>query len=145
MRVKITLACTECKQRNYDTMKNKKNNPDRLEMNKYCRFCRKHTLHKETKWLKARDIMARKEKQVDSTKKAAAADVKSKKMNVFRRIFNYFKELRNELRRVVWASKKKVFSATLVVMITVVIVGLFVVASDFIFHSLLKLLLGSLW
>ena len=49
MRVKITLACTECKQRNYDTKKNKKNDPDRLEMNKYCRFCRKHTLHKETK------------------------------------------------------------------------------------------------
>jgi large subunit ribosomal protein L33 len=49
MRTKITLACTECKQRNYDTMKNKKNDPDRLEMNKYCRFCRKHTLHKETK------------------------------------------------------------------------------------------------
>ena len=44
MRVKITLACTECKQRNYNTMKNKKNSPDRLEMNKYCRFCKKHTL-----------------------------------------------------------------------------------------------------
>ena len=49
MRFKITLACTECKQRNYNTMKNKKNDPDRLEMNKYCRFCKKHTLHKETK------------------------------------------------------------------------------------------------
>ena len=49
VRVKITLACTECKQRNYNTMKNKKNDPDRLEMNKYCRFCRKHTVHKETK------------------------------------------------------------------------------------------------
>ena len=49
MRVKITLACSECKQRNYDTEKNKTNDPDRLEMNKYCRFCRKHTLHKETK------------------------------------------------------------------------------------------------
>ncbi len=49
MRVKITLACSECKQRNYDTTKNKKNDPDRLEMNKYCKFCRKHTLHKETK------------------------------------------------------------------------------------------------
>ena len=48
-RVKITLVCTECKQRNYDTKKNKKNDPDRLEMNKYCKFCRKHTLHKETK------------------------------------------------------------------------------------------------
>ena len=48
-RVKITLACTECKQRNYDTKKNKKNDPDRLELMKYCKFCRKHTLHKETK------------------------------------------------------------------------------------------------
>jgi large subunit ribosomal protein L33 len=49
MRVKVTLACTECKQRNYNTMKNKKNDPDRLEMNKYCRFCKKHTVHKETR------------------------------------------------------------------------------------------------
>ncbi|MBP3919287.1 MAG: 50S ribosomal protein L33 [Clostridia bacterium] len=49
MRVKITLDCSDCKQRNYDTTKNKKNDPDRLELKKYCRFCRKHTLHKETK------------------------------------------------------------------------------------------------
>lgn len=49
MRVKITLACTECKQRNYDTRRTRRMNPDRLEMNKYCRFCRKHTLHRETK------------------------------------------------------------------------------------------------
>ena len=50
MRVKVTLACTECKQRNYNTMKkDKKNTPDRIELNKYCPFCRKHTLHKETK------------------------------------------------------------------------------------------------
>ncbi|GHV08455.1 50S ribosomal protein L33 [Clostridia bacterium] len=49
MRDKITLACTECKQRNYNTMKNKKNNPERIEASKYCRFCRKHTPHRETK------------------------------------------------------------------------------------------------
>ncbi len=48
-RVKVTLSCTECKQRNYNTMKNKKNSPDRLEMKKHCRFCNKHTLHKESK------------------------------------------------------------------------------------------------
>ena len=48
-RNKITLACTECKNRNYDTMKNKKNNAERIELQKYCRFCKKHTLHKETK------------------------------------------------------------------------------------------------
>ena len=36
-RAKITLACTECKQRNYDTFKNKKNDAERLEMKKYCK------------------------------------------------------------------------------------------------------------
>lgn len=49
MRTKITLACTECKQRNYNTTKDKKTHPDRMETNKYCRFCKRHTLHKETK------------------------------------------------------------------------------------------------
>ncbi|MFG6328128.1 MAG: 50S ribosomal protein L33 [Lachnospiraceae bacterium] len=49
MRVKITLACTECKQRNYATTKEKIYNPERWETRKYCRFCRKHTIHKETK------------------------------------------------------------------------------------------------
>ena len=49
MRVKITLACTESKQRNYNTTKEKKAHPDRMETKKYCKFCRTHTLHKETK------------------------------------------------------------------------------------------------
>ena len=49
MRENITLACTVCKQRNYETEKNKRNNPDRIEFNKFCKFCGKHTVHKETK------------------------------------------------------------------------------------------------
>ena len=49
LRTRITLACTECKQRNYDTTKDKKTHPDRMETKKYCRFCKKHTTHKETK------------------------------------------------------------------------------------------------
>lgn len=49
MRNAVTLACTECKQRNYQTNKKQKNNPDRIEMKKYCKFCKKHTLHRETK------------------------------------------------------------------------------------------------
>ena len=49
MREIIALACTICKQRNYSTMKNKKNDPDRLERNKFCKFCRKHIAHKEVK------------------------------------------------------------------------------------------------
>ncbi|MDP8261253.1 MAG: 50S ribosomal protein L33 [Candidatus Kappaea frigidicola] len=49
MRELITLVCTECKQRNYNTTKNKKLQKDKLEVKKYCRFCKKHTLHKESK------------------------------------------------------------------------------------------------
>ncbi|NBI08297.1 50S ribosomal protein L33 [Senegalia massiliensis] len=49
MRDKIILACTECKHRNYTTTKNKRLHPDRVEMKKYCKFCKTHTNHKETK------------------------------------------------------------------------------------------------
>jgi large subunit ribosomal protein L33 len=45
----ITLACTECKDRSYSTTKNKKNDPNRIELRKYCPRCRKHTLHREAK------------------------------------------------------------------------------------------------
>ncbi|MCD4708223.1 50S ribosomal protein L33 [Candidatus Fermentibacteria bacterium] len=49
MRIIATLACTECKRRNYTTTKNKRTHPERMELKKYCRFCRKHTLHREGK------------------------------------------------------------------------------------------------
>jgi large subunit ribosomal protein L33 len=45
----VTLACSECKRRNYTKTKNKRTMKNRLEMKKYCRFCRIHTIHKETK------------------------------------------------------------------------------------------------
>ena len=45
----ITLACTECKHRNYTTTKNKRNTPGRLEKKKYCPFERKTTLHREVR------------------------------------------------------------------------------------------------
>jgi large subunit ribosomal protein L33 len=49
VRVGVTLACTDCKSRNYTTEKNKKNNPERLEFKKYCPKCKKQTVHRETK------------------------------------------------------------------------------------------------
>jgi large subunit ribosomal protein L33 len=49
VRVVITLACTECKERNYTTQKNRNNDPNRLELRKYCPRCRKHTPHRETR------------------------------------------------------------------------------------------------
>lgn len=48
-RIVITLACTECKERNYTSQKNRKNDTARIELNKYCPRCRNHRQHRETK------------------------------------------------------------------------------------------------
>ncbi|MCH7689979.1 MAG: 50S ribosomal protein L33 [candidate division Zixibacteria bacterium] len=45
----IILACEQCKRRNYNSTKNKRTHPDRVENRKYCAFCNKHTTHKETR------------------------------------------------------------------------------------------------
>ncbi|WP_313185709.1 50S ribosomal protein L33 [Lacrimispora sp.] len=49
MRVKVTLECTECHDRNYTITKNKQKHPERMEIMKYCPRLKKYTLHKETK------------------------------------------------------------------------------------------------
>ena len=49
VRPKITMACAECKHRNYITKKNRRNNPDRLGLQKFCPNCGKHTEHRETR------------------------------------------------------------------------------------------------
>ncbi|MFC1939969.1 50S ribosomal protein L33 [Chloroflexota bacterium] len=48
-RIIIHLACTECKERTYTTTKSRKNNPQRLELRKYCPRCRSYNLHRETR------------------------------------------------------------------------------------------------
>ena len=49
IRPKITMACTECKERNYITRKNRRNDPDRLELKKFCPRCGRLTSHRETR------------------------------------------------------------------------------------------------
>ncbi len=49
MREFIYMTCSDCKRRNYISTRNKKKHPEKVSLNKYCRFCRKHTLHKESK------------------------------------------------------------------------------------------------
>ncbi len=45
----VKLRCSECKEINYYTSRNKKKIKEKLEVNKFCNRCRKHTLHKEMK------------------------------------------------------------------------------------------------
>jgi large subunit ribosomal protein L33 len=48
-RVVVNMACGDCKSRNYTTKKNKQNDQNRLELNKHCPRCGKHTMHREAK------------------------------------------------------------------------------------------------
>ena len=45
-RVEVSLACSECKTRNYKTTKRPEQT---VELRKFCKTCKKHTLHRETK------------------------------------------------------------------------------------------------
>ena len=45
----IDVKCTECKKFVIRTEKNKKNTPDKLQVNKFCPVCKKETLFKEGK------------------------------------------------------------------------------------------------
>jgi len=45
-RVPVTLACSECKARNYKTTKVRE---QLVELRKFCKGCKQHTLHRETK------------------------------------------------------------------------------------------------
>jgi large subunit ribosomal protein L33 len=49
VRIAVTLACEQCKRRNYQTNKSKRNTPDRIQLRKYCKWCRSHTSHRETR------------------------------------------------------------------------------------------------
>ena len=93
MRVKITLRCNECKQRNYNTMKNKKNSPDRLEMKK-----------DHGKW---------------------------------------FREMRSELKKVVWPDGKTTAKNTGTVLLCSVAVGACIWIFDGVAMLLIKTLIGA--
>jgi len=45
----IKMECGGCKRINYHSHKNKKMLKNRLELSKFCKWCKKHVTHKETK------------------------------------------------------------------------------------------------
>jgi large subunit ribosomal protein L33 len=47
-RIPVTLACSECKARNYKTTRSPTDTTP-LEIRKFCKQCKRHTLHRETK------------------------------------------------------------------------------------------------
>ena len=48
-RLLVTLGCTTCRERTYHSSKNRRNDPQRLELKKFCPRCREHVLHREVR------------------------------------------------------------------------------------------------
>jgi len=48
-RIFIALGCVDCKERTYSSNKNRRNDPQRLELKKFCPRCRVHTIHREVR------------------------------------------------------------------------------------------------
>ncbi len=48
-RDKVILECSDCKERNYFTTKNRRKHPQRVAWKKFCPRCGSHKMHKETK------------------------------------------------------------------------------------------------
>ena len=144
VRVAITLACTECKRRNYQSQKSKRNTPDRFEASKYCRWCGRHPGHRETRSLarpsrtrrKRSDFQApaqperarTRQRQVKPTgQPKSQTGQKRERRGGFRAFVG---ECWAELRKVDWPGRQQLISATIVVIIAVAITGAYLFVTD---------------
>ena len=130
MKEKIILVCSECLSRNYTMTKNKRLNVKRLELNKYCKRCGKHTLHKETK----------SGGYVVFGKKAETEVVEEVERELkFKEWFN-LKGIRAEIKNVHWLTKKELFNNSLTVLVFTFVMGLFFFGGDAVIAFILKAL-----
>ncbi len=66
----------------------------------------------------------------------------AKKMNIFQKAAKFLKEVKSELKKVVWPTKKQVINNTLIVVALVIIISIFIFALDSIFQFGLFKFLG---
>ncbi|MBQ8825036.1 MAG: preprotein translocase subunit SecE [Ruminococcus sp.] len=83
-----------------------------------------------------------KSKADSDSKKSKSKKSDKDKQSIFKRIANWFKDLRKEFKKVTWPDKKSVFKNTLVVLCVVVIGSIFVGLLDFGFLKLMEFLMG---
>ncbi len=68
------------------------------------------------------------------------AEANAKKQN---KIVKFFKEVKSELKKVVWPSRKQLVNNTLIVIAVVILIGIVIAILDAIFQlGIFKLLLG---
>ena len=161
VRVAITLACTECKRRNYQTNKSKRNTPDRVEFKKYCRWCGQHTPigrpasgardpsaaprpAEELGRARARRAGAPRTRQPAAVRPGMQPASTQTGRREPRERGRFVKESWAELKKVEWPSRAQVIQGTIVVIIACVIVGTYLYAADQIFKPFVRnVLLGE--
>jgi len=74
-------------------------------------------------------------------RKKAAEKKKAERKGVWKTITTFFKDVRIEMKKVIWPSRQEVINYTLVVLITVTIVATFILVLDLILSKLLHLII----
>lgn len=89
-----------------------------------------------------------KQEQVQAGSAKAEKAKKDKKSNkkpgVFARIGKWLKEMKSELKKVQWPTRKQTVNNTLIVIACVIVVGLFIWVFDFIAGSAIEMLITLL-
>lgn len=91
---------------------------------------------------KYRDAKAEREKEKAKAAKAKEKKKKAGKPGAFTRIRNYFSDVRSEMRRVTWPSKKELVNYSVVVCVSLIVVGVVIAALDFVITEGLFLFSG---
>ena len=144
VRVAITLACTECKRRNYQTTKSKRNTPDRVEFKKFCRWCGGHTPHRESRYVVAREAdLGRGAPPRPQPQPRAVGELEGGG-NLLQKLWRFVNESAAELKKVEWPGQNQVIQGTVVVLVACLIVGTYLWLNDQVWkHFVAKVLLGQ--
>lgn len=88
--------------------------------------------------------MAENEKveQTVEVKKDKKKSDKNAKPGFFARTGKWFRDMRSELKKVQWPTRKQTINNTLIVIACVVVVGIFIALFDFVANQAISLLLG---
>ena len=86
--------------------------------------------------------MAENEKQAVQAKKDKKSD-KNAKPGFFARVGKWFRDMKSELKKVQWPTRKQTINNTLIVIVCVIVVGIFIALFDFVANNLIQLLIGA--
>ena len=68
---------------------------------------------------------------------------KNAKPSFFERAGKWFRDMKSELKKVQWPTKKQTINNTLIVIACVIVVGIFIALFDFVAGELIGLLIGA--